>query len=168
MDSTWLLLGVGGFAFYLWNRSSQRESPPDWAVAPEVEPVGEDSPITKDEWIHFNKVARAALEQAEAVPYIEKRRHEHGTFVPVIRRWNSDKLIRWQSEGPKRSGRPSRTYYPRGVSAHPDTQELYVWSGDAQFFEYRKALNRTGQRGPWNAELRGMMKKIEAISRRKF
>ena len=142
-----------------------RKSPPHWAVAPAVEAVGDDSPITNNEWLHFVKVARAALEQAKAVPYIEKRRLEHGTFHTLIRPWNSDKLIRWQSEGPKRSGRPSRTYYPLGVSANLDIKELKVWTGEAEFLNYRKALNRTGQKGPWNAELRGMMKVIEASLR---
>jgi hypothetical protein len=92
MDGLWLLLIGGGIAWYFWNRSSQHESPPSWAVAPPAQPDADDSPIKEDEWLYFSKVAEAALAQAGGgvVPYIEKKRMEHGTYLLVVRRWNSE------------------------------------------------------------------------------
>jgi hypothetical protein len=165
MDGFWLLLIGGGIAFYLWNRSSQRESPPTWAVAPPVQPVGDESPISTDEWRYFNRVAEAALAQARGgvVPYVEKRRMEHGTYILVVRRWNSDKLIMWQQQGPKnRFGRPIRTYCPNGVSANLSTHEVEFWNGQAEFVNYRATVNRTRESGAWNGELRGMISAIAA------
>jgi hypothetical protein len=165
MDGFWLLLIGGGIAWYFWNRSSQRESPPTWAVAPPVQPVADESPIKTDEWRYFRKVAEAALAQAKggAVSYIEKKRMEHGTYLLVVRRWNSHQLIRWQQEGPKkRSGRAVRTFCPNGVSANLSTQQVEFWNGQAEVGNYRAAVNRTRESGAWNSELRGMIKAIEA------
>jgi hypothetical protein len=105
----------------------------------------------------------AALAQNKSyVPYIEKSRVEYGIYVPIVRRWNSERLINWQSEGPHKGGLPLRQFYPKGVSASLRSEQLYVWTGKASFTAYGSADNKTKQVGVWNAELRGMIQAIEA------
>jgi hypothetical protein len=166
MDSNLLLLLIiAGVIYYFWSQS-QPEELPDGAVAPPVPPFGGESPITRDEWLHFDRVARAAIEQAGGanVPYVFKNRIEHGQYIAVIKRWNDDRLIRWQNESPKN---PRRSYRPSGVSASlAPVNQLDVWTGEGQFYEYRKASRKgSNEAGPWNAELRGMMRAVEATLR---
>jgi hypothetical protein len=146
----------------MWSVFSHREKPPPDAVAPKVTPLGNNTPITAEEWKYFCRVGMAALDNGGAyVPYVEKTRVEHGVFIPVIRRWNSERLILWQNEGRKKGGVPVRQYYPQGVSASLRSHQLNVWLGKASFRDYASAENRTGRPGAWNAELRGMIRAIE-------
>ena len=170
MDGFWLLFGAGGIAFYLWHRSSKRESPPDWGVAPPVPPVGDESPITEDEWRYFNKVVRAPMVVPDAakkhgvVPYVEPYTTgiEGATPEYYVRRWNSRTLIQWRGAShPDWRPNPRRIYYPLGVSANLWTPEIRVWDGTST--SDLKASKVVRGQGPWNAELRGMMKAIEAM-----
>jgi hypothetical protein len=146
----------------MWSVFLKREKPPPDIVAPKVKSLGDNTPITTEEWKYFLRVGMAALDNGGAyVPYVERTRVEYGLFIPIVRRWNSERLVRWQNEGPKKGGVPVRQYYPQGVSASLRSQQLNVWSGKASFRDYGSAENRTGQPGVWNAELRGMIHALE-------
>jgi hypothetical protein len=156
MDNLWLLLVVGGIGFYLWRRS-QREQPTDRVVAPPVPHFGDESPITREEWTHFARVVRAAIEQAtdtsgmiREIPYIYRARTE-SNYIPHIQAWNDDALKFDERR--------------RGVSAQLFMGgTLYVYTGERKKIDNmieHERVDRTGQAGPWNAELRGMVRAIE-------
>lgn len=171
----WLLLIAGAIWFVYWHFSSKRESPPEWAVAPPVPPADDESPITEDEWRYFTRVARAAPAKDRGfAPYVQPYKLDPSADpYYYIRRWNTDALIQWKQGGmynpdppwvirmrPRPIFNPKRVYYPSGVSATLHTREIRVWDGTSESDLDGSKVVR-GQ-GPWNAELRGMVKAIEA------
>jgi hypothetical protein len=159
----WILVLIV-VCLYLLFRNQRKTSSPTTATAVHsdlatVLPVGDETPITRDEWAHFKNVVDAAIAGATTslglireVPRIYRRRFEHGTYVPCIQKWNDDRL-RYDERR-------------QGVSAELWTQPtLYVYTGEWKQIDNMMQhvhIDRTNTPGPWNAELRGLVAVIEA------
>jgi hypothetical protein len=157
MDLFWLLVVIGVAAYFFFRSSSSSEPSSPMNAAPSPPTVGDESPITTAEWKHFQQVVTAAVAQAtdsigmvREIPYLYRLRMEN-SFIPCIQAWKDDKLKFDERR--------------RGVSAHlVGRPTLYVYTGEWKSIGgmmQHERIDRTSQAGPWNAEVRGMVKAIE-------